>query len=252
MIDQINQVHLNGVDLLYNDPHDIAAIIETYILDVYKKRNMKNGDIVIDLGAGIGEFAVMASKRVGRRGKVIAIEPSPDDYRTLQKNLKMNHCTNVFPINMAVSDKQETINLSFKGKEFRSSADTLRNIIGISGINSDSIDFIKMDIEGAEKQVIPSNVDLIKGVNYLAMEIHGEYHKVLIPLMNQLGFHFERIRRRNYLIRAFEFALMHPMQAMHIYRTFNETKENPGIGKILSGIEIAGSDSLVVGIFERS
>jgi FkbM family methyltransferase len=122
---------------------------------------------VIDLGAGIGEFAVMASKCVGQRGKIIAIEPSPDDYKTLLENLRMNHCTNVFPINMAVSDKQETINLSFKGKEFPSSADTLKNIIGISGINTDSIDFMKMDIEGTERHVIPSNVDIIKGVNCL-------------------------------------------------------------------------------------
>ena len=60
---------------------------------------------MVDIGAGIGEFALLASRRAGSKGKVIAIEPSPEDYATLLLNIRKNGCNNVIPLNVAVSDK---------------------------------------------------------------------------------------------------------------------------------------------------
>ena len=77
-------------------------------------RNIKKGDTVIDIGAGIGEFSVLASKLVGEHGKVISIEPSPEDFETLLVNLKTNKCHNVIPLNLAISDKPEKLNLEFR------------------------------------------------------------------------------------------------------------------------------------------
>ena len=82
-------------------------------------------DSKIDIGAGIGEFSVLASKLVGERGKVISIEPSPEDFETLMVNLKTNMCHNVIPLNLAISDKPEKLKLEFKGKSFESNADSL-------------------------------------------------------------------------------------------------------------------------------
>ncbi|MCL4314798.1 MAG: FkbM family methyltransferase, partial [Candidatus Thermoplasmatota archaeon] len=73
---------------------------------------------MVDVGAGIGEFSVLASSIVGKEGKVIAIEPSPEDFKTLQYNIKENKCSNVIPINSAVSNKKEKLSLTFKGKNF--------------------------------------------------------------------------------------------------------------------------------------
>ena len=55
---------------------------------MYHGRNIRKGVTVIDIGAGIGEFSVLASKLVGKHGKVISIEPSPNDFETLMMNLK--------------------------------------------------------------------------------------------------------------------------------------------------------------------
>ena len=92
-------------------------------------RNIKKGDTVIDIGAGIGEFSVLASKLVGERGKVISIEPSPEDFDTLMVNLKTNKCHNVTPLNLAISDLPEKLKLEFKGKTFESNANSLENIL---------------------------------------------------------------------------------------------------------------------------
>ena len=144
----MKKLQLKNYRIKYNDPHDIAAIIECYILDVYKSSNIRKGDTVIDIGAGIGEFSVLASKLVGEHGKVISIESSPNDFNTLQMNLKDNSCDNIMPLNLAISDKPEKIKLEFKGKTFESSADSLANKLRTLNIDPERIRFMKMDIEG--------------------------------------------------------------------------------------------------------
>jgi len=60
------EVQFKNYRIKYNAPHDIASIIECYILDVYESHNIRKGDILIDIGADIGEFAVLASNSNSR------------------------------------------------------------------------------------------------------------------------------------------------------------------------------------------
>jgi len=245
------EVQFKNYRIKYNDPHDIAAVIECYILDVYESRNIRKGDILIDIGAGIGEFAVLASKLVGNNGKVIAIEPSPDDFNTLLMNLKTNFCNNVIPLNLAISDKHEKIKLEFKGKTFESNADSLANILRKLDIGTEKIRFMKMDIEGGERLAIPSSLEIIENLDFLAIEIHGGYANELITFMNDWGFEFKRVNRKSYLGNAFKSVLQHPGQVYKIYKLIKNSGEFPGFGKISSGIEISSSDDLVVGTFAK-
>jgi FkbM family methyltransferase len=247
----MQEIHFKDYTINYNDPHDIAAIIECYILDVYESRNIGKGDTVIDIGAGIGEFAVLASKLVGNNGKVIAIEPSPDDFNTLLMNLKINLCNNAIPLNLAISDKPEKIKIEFKGKTFESKADSIANILRTFNIDTTRIKFMKMDIEGGERLAIPSSLEIIEKLDFFAIEIHDGYSAELIPFMDNLGFDFERIKRRSYLGNVFKAALFHPGQVYKIYKRFKQSGEYPGFAKISSGIEISSSDDLVVGTFIR-
>lgn len=218
-------------------------------MDVYKSSNIRKGDTVIDIGAGIGEFSVLASKLVGKNGKVISIEPSPEDFETLMVNLKTNMCHNVIPLNLAISDKPEKLKMEFKGKSFESNADSLENILKTLDIDLRKIRFMKMDIEGGERIAIPSSLRIIEKLSFLAIEIHDGYASELIPFMDQLGFDFERVNRRSYLGNAFKSALSHPRQVYEIYRLIKQSGEYPGIGKISTGIEISSSYDLVVGTF---
>lgn len=238
-----------NVSLQYKDPHDVVAIIESYVLNVYRIQNIKRGSIVVDIGAGIGEFAVLASRKVGQEGKVIAIEPSPDDFKILQDNMRENRCSNIIPINSALSDKKEKLSLEFKGKNFEAEADTLSNIILNLGLPLNSIHYMKIDIEGGERLVIPSSIDIIKNTNYLAIEIHGGFFTELIPYMKDYGFEFRRVERSEYILNAIKKTIVHPIDVYRLWKAFKGTGENPGLGKILSGIDISNSQELVVGIF---
>ncbi len=110
-LSKLKMIKFDNYRIHYNDPHDLAAIIECFILDVYKANKIKTGDYVMDAGAGIGEFVPIASKRVGSKGKVISIEPSPNDFKTMIYNLNANKIDNVVPINMEISDRAEVLKL---------------------------------------------------------------------------------------------------------------------------------------------
>lgn len=250
--DEKPYIVFDNFKIYYNDPFDISAIIEVFVLDVYEAKNIDQGDTIIDIGAGIGEFSLLASHRTGSKGKVIAIEPSPDDYATLLMNVKENRCDNVIPLNIAVTDKPMTLELEFKGKRFYSKSDTLDNVLQNLNIERSSVKFIKMDIEGAERQVIPSSIQIIDQVNFLAMEIHNGYQEDLIPIMRRLGFTFSRMSsRKHYLTKSLKVALTHPLATYSLFKTFRKNGEYPGLKKILNGIEISKSDKLVVGTFKR-
>jgi FkbM family methyltransferase len=236
----------------YNDPHDIPAIIESFVLNVYSVQNIKNGNTVVDIGAGIGEFAILASKKVGKKGKVIAIEPSPDDFKTLQDNIKENGCSNIIPVNSAVSDKKEKLRLKFKGRKFEAEAETLSNILSNLDIAVNSVNYVKMDIEGGERSVIPASIDIIRRIDYLAIEIHDGFSSELIPYMQDLGFGFSRIERKEYLLNAIKQVFLHPIDSYKLWKVFKGTGENPGLRKISTGIDISNSQDLVVGLFFKS
>jgi FkbM family methyltransferase len=50
----------------------------------------KEGDMVVDIGAHIGRYTIIASKRVGANGKVIAIEANPSNFEMLKRNIQLN------------------------------------------------------------------------------------------------------------------------------------------------------------------
>ena len=248
----IKELTFRGFRIQYNDPHDIAAIIECHVLNEYHVEKIKRGSVVIDVGAGIGEFAMLASDKVGEGGKVIAIEPSPDDFETLQENIKENGCSNVIPINSAVSNKKERLLLKFKGREFEADAETLSNILSNLDIAVNSVNYVKMYIEERERSVTPASIDIIRRIDYLAIEIHDGFSSELIPYMQDLGFRFSRIERKEYLFNAMKEVIVHPVGVYRMWKAFTGTGENPGLWKISSGIDISKSNELVVGLFCKS
>lgn len=135
---------------------------------------IKRGDTVLDVGAGYGQFTIYAAKKVGK-GVVVAIEPEPKNLANLRANVNENGLSNVYIVGKAVSNCKKKSKL-YLGKGFgthslindvtvnnhlitRSKNDyieiptsTLDNIISNLGIKR--IDFLKMDVEGAELEAL--------------------------------------------------------------------------------------------------
>ena len=76
----------------------IAEVARLRFLWGYKPRN---GDVVMDIGAGVGEEVLMFSREVGELGKVICVQGHPRTYSCLEKLIKYNsphkrHCHSTF------------------------------------------------------------------------------------------------------------------------------------------------------------
>lgn len=134
---------------------------------------LKKGDCVIDIGANIGYYTLLFARKVGNTGKVFAFEPDPQNFSILNRNIKNNKYTNVVTVKKAVSDKCRKMQLYKSGN---SSGYTIFNIykvkksVHIEAITLDEyfkgkkqkVDFIKMDIQGAEGTALEGMKGLIR------------------------------------------------------------------------------------------
>src|SRR3989304_2296739 len=76
---------------------------------IERYRKIKEDDIYVDVGSYIGEFLPYASKKVGKHGKVIAIEPIPHNLEALKELLKNFNYSNVILVENALSDRAGTL-----------------------------------------------------------------------------------------------------------------------------------------------
>jgi len=199
----------------------------------------KENDLVIDVGAHLGRYTLISSNRVGREGKVITIEANPLILDKLKKNLELNQITNTIDLNYAVFSEKTKIKLFFPREGLKNTiyntivsdrsansekfievnADTLDNILSTVGLNLEDVNWIKIDVEGAELEVLKGSSEILaksKDISIL-LEIHNIGHgKTLYePIMNLLN---------NYNFKK-EFEMLHESGERHII----VRKYNPNI-----------------------
>ena len=191
-------VEIDG-NKLFLDKNDslnlsINGIYEEFETDLVKKEIHK-GDVVIDIGANIGYYTIMFAKLVGDSGKVIAFEPDPTNYELLKKNIEINGFTNVILEQKALSDNPGKMMLSLNNENTAGHHLDFKNENSINSIEVDvlslddyfsykniKINFIKMDVEGAESNVIKGMSNILKTSKNLKMIV--EYNPFAIK---QLG-----------------------------------------------------------------
>jgi FkbM family methyltransferase len=126
----------------------------------FVQRLLRPGMTVLDIGAHHTLYTFLSAKRVGRRGRVIAFEPSPRECRRLTKHVRVNRCRNVKVEACAVGDASGEAEL-FMVDGFRDWGNSLRppavpvrrldDVLAERGI--EHVDFIKLDAEGGELAV---------------------------------------------------------------------------------------------------
>jgi len=138
------------------------------------KHHVREGTRCVDIGANIGYFTLILSKKVKETGVILAYEPEKRNYNLLTRNLELNQVTNVFPTLGAVGAKPEHRILHTSKSYFGSHSlregvskgkkdvelvkvDTLDNQVGTK-----VIDFIKVDVQGAEYEVLQGMQAILK------------------------------------------------------------------------------------------
>ena len=142
------------------------------------------GDVVIDVGAGRGEDTLTFSRAVGASGRVIAIEAHPESFAILKNFCRLNGLTNVTPLQLALMDKPGTVGLSESESTWTENAiefdketsgvqvraDTLEGVCREEGIKD--IAFLKMNIEGAERQALLGIEPVISNIGQICVACH--------------------------------------------------------------------------------
>jgi len=156
---------------------------------------IKEGDIVIDVGANIGYFSLLAAKKIGSKGKIFAIEPMKQANNWLKKNLKLNDFKNVEVLEVAIGDKQGTMKMYKKSESSEmiildptiSKTDlimcgeinikTIDNIISQKKIKK--VNLLKIDVEGFEYEALLGCKESFKSnkIENIICEIHTTYLK---------------------------------------------------------------------------
>lgn len=187
---------------------DILVIWEIWKAKVYDDARfpIKPDDVIVDIGAHIGGFAVRAAK-LAHHGKVFAYEASSKNFAMLSENQSLNNATNLHIYNMAVTDQRGEMKFFMPGdngalgsllQDHSSPMEivqtlTLADIIADNNIQQ--IDYLKLDAEGAEFAILlNASADTLSRVRRIVMEYHefngnGHRHLDLVNLLQSHGFH---------------------------------------------------------------
>jgi FkbM family methyltransferase len=152
----------------------LLGIYEKYTTALFKEL-VGGGMNVIDIGANIGYYTLLAAKLVGDEGKVFAFEPEPQNYALLLRNIELNGYKNIIPQQKAVANTTGKVKLFLDKLEpgahslykVRQSA---KEAIMVGAISLDEffagkecpIDIIKIDVEGAEMTVLLGMTKIVK------------------------------------------------------------------------------------------
>jgi FkbM family methyltransferase len=163
---------------------DLMALTHVWMIQEYSDDDfpISNDDVIIDVGAHIGLFALFASQFC-KNGKIFCYEPIKENYKILIENIEMNQIQNIFPNNLAVTketsrvkiflnDDQSGHSMFIQNKNFvEVDSKSLSDIFIDNGIKE--CDFLKLDCEGAEYEIIESlPSDLFTKINKTAIEYH--------------------------------------------------------------------------------
>jgi hypothetical protein len=163
-------VTLPGLDSMsLGDYHKQGMIKEIFTDHCYEKfYQIKEGDIVVDIGASVGPFTYSILHK--KPNHVFCLEPSEREFKTLVKNTIGYPVTQ---INKGISYKNSIVESDMLfGGESEMEALTFKKFVNLFGL--EKIDFIKTDCEGGEYDIFTEeNLDyLINNVSYIA----GEWH----------------------------------------------------------------------------
>ena len=197
-----------GRGLFINVGNSAAA----YVLGTFKpdlqfflSSTVKEGNIFYDVGANVGFFSLLAARLVGPKGRVISFEPLPDNLVNLRENMKRNQFLNVqiLPFALGATNEEQIFQVSERptwGKLKSVGNDAPDKYLSdikvavrrLDDLVSDGVipppDFVKIDVEGAEVEVIEgAQQTLTRHRPTLIIELHGTGNR-LTPKFASIGY----------------------------------------------------------------
>ena len=175
--------------------HEVESS-RVFLSELREISSVTSGSVnVIEVGANIGYYVLKEAEVVDGRARIHAFEPSPSNRRLLERNVEMNGYSDMVEVvPKAVGDRNGKTTLAVSEQSNWNTVeadDTERDdIVGVievemttlgsyldeQGIQSNSVNAIRMDIEGYETEVVPTLKDILKSSENIVLfiEIHPD------------------------------------------------------------------------------
>lgn len=182
-----------------NGPELLHSLEEIFVQDIYKINMSNPSPYIIDCGANIG-LSVLYLKQQFPQATIVAFEPDPANFEYLQKNVAAYKLVNVELRNEAIWTQEGSMSFVSDGTLGSKLGNTLSQggqvsvrTVRLKDYLSRPVDFLKMDIEGAEYEVLKDCADQLSMVTNLFIEYHGFFDKIheltdLLQLIQGSGF----------------------------------------------------------------
>jgi FkbM family methyltransferase len=198
----VKQLNINGQVILYKKPYEFMHTYqEIYEKEIYRFVSDKPKPLIIDCGANIG-MSVLYFKAIYPNAMIIAYEPDEDNFDMLQRNIECNNLKDITAVKAAVWKEDTTLEFSSggsQGSKIRNGIADEQNIVKVKAIrlaemiSNNEVDFLKIDIEGAEDVVIHDCAPYLDKVKNLFLEYHGTTQETgklssILDLMHKSSF----------------------------------------------------------------
>ncbi|WP_051189422.1 FkbM family methyltransferase [Daejeonella oryzae] len=183
--------------------HDAASFIATFDElfrdQIYLFEPSKNSNIILDCGANMG-LSVLYFAQNYPKHQIIAFEPEEHIFNILQENVNTFQLKNVTLHNKAVWTKSETLEFYSDGgmggrvnQQYAQQKPVRIDAVPLLDFITEDVDFLKMDIEGAEDEVLKYCSSELHKINNIFFEYHNNFQKKqtlheLLALIQQQGF----------------------------------------------------------------
>jgi FkbM family methyltransferase len=156
-----------------------------------------DGEVFIDVGGYIGSYSIPAARAVGPTGRVLILEPNTDNRRQLERNLALNGITNCQVLPLAAWSASGSVGWHQDNQPVWHRVDETQNHQAVNAVSIDDlvfrlsltrVDWIKMDIEGAEVNAIEGAQGTLRKFRpQLFIEVH-ETLKTVTELLSNFGY----------------------------------------------------------------
>jgi FkbM family methyltransferase len=180
------RVHGISLDLEDDPDGGVVEVVREELRNTYDLDSIpfRPGDVVLDLGAHVGVVSIYLAKRHPEIG-IIAFEPVPENFKRLERNLAAHRVANVIPVPAAVTGDGEVVTLYGRldnnsggasafvpngGVAYQAPALTLAQIFERYRLSR--VRLLKLDVEGAEYDILEAGADYLSRVDYLRAEFH--------------------------------------------------------------------------------
>jgi FkbM family methyltransferase len=195
-------------------------------------RILQPGDTFIDIGSNIGLYSMIAAKRVGKNGSVIAVEPVSKTFHRLERNIQLNKYKNVKAFQLAISSSNGILPMSVsqdgydawnsltkpaRGEKFITEEVTTIKFDDFVTQNSltSRIKMVKVDVEGWEDELFKGAVTTLSAAdapiiqvefNEPALNAAGSSSEKLMDRILKFGYHLYSYDGTKNILKKFEYS----------------------------------------------